>query len=199
MRGAFAGQVAWVTGAGSGIGKAIALELAAQGADVALSGRRRDRLEEVAREVVAVGRRACVAPVDVCDEAAVHGAAAAIVKELGRIDVVLANAGFGVAGKMADLTADDWRRQLETNVIGVASTVRAALPQVIANRGRGALVGSVSAYLAAPRMGPYSASKAAHRAPRPLGVLRPDDDRRRARARRRRGEGRRSLTQTAVA
>ncbi len=164
MRGAFAGQVAWVTGAGSGIGKAIALELARQGADVALSGRRRDRLEEVAREIAQLGRRASVAPVDVCDEAAVHAAAAAVVGELGRIDVVVANAGFSVAGKVADLTADDWRRQLETNVVGVASTVRAALPQIALHRGRVALVGSVSAYLSAPRMGPYSASKAAVRA-----------------------------------
>ncbi len=160
----FAGLVAWVTGATSGIGRAVALELASRGADVAVSGRREDRLRDVLREVESRGRRGLVVPCDVTDDSAVMFAVEAVARDLGKVDVVVANAGFGVAGRVETLTAADWRRQFETNVIGLAMTARYAIGELKKTRGRLALVGSVSAMLSTPGMAAYSASKAAVRA-----------------------------------
>ncbi|UJR82080.1 SDR family NAD(P)-dependent oxidoreductase [Sandaracinus amylolyticus] len=157
-------QVAWITGAGSGIGRALAIELGRQGAIVAVSGRRQQRLEEVAREVEAAGGRALAVPCDVTEESDVVIASSSIVRELGRLDLAIANAGFSVAGAVRDLSAEDWRRQLDTNVIGAAMTARHALPHLERTKGRIALVGSVSALLPTPRMAAYTASKYALRA-----------------------------------
>jgi NAD(P)-dependent dehydrogenase (short-subunit alcohol dehydrogenase family) len=159
--GRFDGQVAWVTGGGSGIGRALALELGKQGATVAVSGRRRDRLDEVVAALEAAGGRGRAVPCDVTDDASVEAAVADIVEALGGLDVVVANAGFGVAGRIAKLTTADWQRQLDTNVLGVVRTVSAALPHVLARKGRIALMGSVAAFAAPKRNAAYSASKAA--------------------------------------
>lgn len=159
----FSDQVAWITGAGSGIGKALAVELAARGAKVALSGRRQTNLEEVARAIEARGGQALPVLCDVTDEDDVRRAADRVASELGRLDCVVANAGFSVAGKLAKLSAEDWRRQLDTNVVGAAITVRHALPHLTQTRGRIGLVGSVAAFTPAPGIGAYCASKAALR------------------------------------
>ncbi|MEQ1567021.1 MAG: SDR family NAD(P)-dependent oxidoreductase [Myxococcota bacterium] len=151
----------WITGGGSGLGRAMALELAHQGANVALSGRRVDRLEQVAAEVRELGRTALVVPCDCTDEAQVHAAAEAAAEGLGRIDVAIANAGFGVSGPVESLSADDWRRQLDINVVGCAITARHAIPHLVATRGRLALVGSVSGLVYLPGNAAYQASKAA--------------------------------------
>lgn len=157
-------QVAWITGAGSGIGRALALELARQGAAVALSGRREDRLNTVAEEITAAGGQALVVPCDVTVEPEVSAAVARVVQHFGQLDVAIANAGFSVSGPLESLSAEDWRRQLEVNVIGVAVCARHALPELRRSRGRLALVGSVSAYVSVPKNAPYNASKAAVRA-----------------------------------
>src|SRR5262249_30405755 len=96
--GAFDGQVAFITGASSGIGAALARELARQGADVALAARRTDRLEELAADVLGTGRRAIALACDVTRDGDLEAAAGRTRAELGRIDVVVANAGFGVVG-----------------------------------------------------------------------------------------------------
>ncbi len=158
------GTTAWVTGGGSGIGRALALELARRGADVAVSGRRVDRLAEVAQEVEALGRRGLPVPCDVTDEEQVARAAEAVVHHLGKLDVAVANAGFGVMGGIETLTAEDWRRQLDTNVVGVALTAKHALPHLRATQGRLGLVGSVAGFLPVPKSGAYVASKYAVRA-----------------------------------
>ena len=80
------------------------------------------------------------------------------------LDVAVANAGFAVAGKVAELSAADWRRQFETNVVGAAVTAKHALPELRKTAGRIGLVGSVSAFLCAPKYGAYNASKHAIRA-----------------------------------
>lgn len=160
----FDGQVAWITGAGSGIGRALAIELAKQGAAVAVSGRRQKNLEDVARELEALGGKALPVTCDVTDEEDVERAADTVAKELGGMHVAIANAGFSVAGKLENLSAEDWRRQLDTNVVGAAMTCRYALPHLRKTKGRVALVGSVAAFTPAPKIGAYCASKAAVRA-----------------------------------
>lgn len=160
----FEGQVAWITGGGSGLGKALALELAARGAEVAVSGRRVERLEAVAAEIRAAGGEAFLTPCDVTDEASIEIALADVVDHFGRVDVVVANAGFGVTGKIRRLSAEDWRRQLDTNVVGLAMTAKHALPKLEKTNGRLALVGSVAGFVIAPGFAPYHASKYAVRA-----------------------------------
>lgn len=160
----FAGHVAWVTGGGSGIGRALALELAKRGADVAVSGRREDRLVAIADEIQTLGRRGLPLPCDVTDEDAVRRAADHLVHQLGRLDVAVANAGFGVAGPIESLSAAEWRRQLDVNVVGVAMTAKHALPYLRETKGRLALVGSVAAFVPLGMNGAYSASKFAVRA-----------------------------------
>jgi NAD(P)-dependent dehydrogenase (short-subunit alcohol dehydrogenase family) len=159
----FENRVVWITGASSGLGWALALELARQGADLALSARRSDRLQALVREVEALGRSALAIPCDVREESAVREAVDKVVTHFGRLDVAIANAGFGVLGRIERLDAEAWRRQLDTNVIGLALTARYALPQLRSSHGRLVLIGSVAAHLPGPGSGAYAASKAAVR------------------------------------
>jgi NAD(P)-dependent dehydrogenase (short-subunit alcohol dehydrogenase family) len=162
--GRFDGQVVWITGGGSGIGRALAREFARQGADVAVSGRRTDRLRETIVEIEALGRRGLAVTCDVRDDAAARAAVAAAVEHFGQLDVAVANAGMGVMGRFEQLTDAEWRRQFEVNVFGAINTARHALPELRKTAGRLALVGSVSAMMCAPRAAAYSASKFALRA-----------------------------------
>jgi uncharacterized protein len=160
----FAGSAVFITGASSGIGAALSLEFAREGADVVLAARRRDRLESVAAGIGAIGRRAVVAPCDVTREGDLERAAAAGRAAFGKLDVVVANAGFGVTGVLERLSLDDYRRQLETNVFGVLRTVYATLDDLKKSRGRLVVIGSVSGYIALAGSSPYSVSKFAVRA-----------------------------------
>jgi short-subunit dehydrogenase len=160
----FARKVALVTGASSGIGAAVARELARQGADLALVARRLDRLEALASEIRTSGRRALALYADVTRDGDLEEAAARTRDALGGIDLVVANAGFGVVGRFEDLTLDDYRRQLETNVFGVLRTVRATLADLKRSRGCLVIVGSVSGHVSLPGTSPYSMSKFALRA-----------------------------------
>lgn len=162
--GLFDRQVVWITGAGSGIGRALAVEFAREGADVALSGRREDFLRAVARDVEALGRQALVAPCDVADDAAVARTVAVVVERFGRLDVAVANAGMGVVGPFESLGDAEWRRQMDVNLFGAVNTARHALPELRKTRGRLVLVSSVAALLCSPGTSPYSASKFALRA-----------------------------------
>jgi NAD(P)-dependent dehydrogenase (short-subunit alcohol dehydrogenase family) len=161
MAGRLAGSAAWITGGGSGLGEAMALELARRGVDVAVSGRREDRLQEVVQKVEALGRRGLAVPCDCTEEVQVASVVARVVEAFGRLDIAIANAGFGVAGPVEKLTADDWRRQLDVNVVGAAITARHAIPHLRESHGRLALVGSVSGLVYLPGSAAYSASKAA--------------------------------------
>jgi NAD(P)-dependent dehydrogenase (short-subunit alcohol dehydrogenase family) len=160
----FAGKVVWITGATSGIGRACAFEFARQGAKVSLAGRRVDRLNELVTELTQRGHDALATPCDVTDESSVVRAIARTVERFGGLDVVLASAGFGVAGRIENLAVDDWRRQFDTNVFGLIATIKHSLPELRKTKGRLALLGSVGAFLYVPSTGPYSASKAAVRA-----------------------------------
>jgi NAD(P)-dependent dehydrogenase (short-subunit alcohol dehydrogenase family) len=160
----FGGQVALITGGGSGIGRALAEALASEGAVVAVAGRRKDKLTEVTRAIEASGGRALAVACDVTDEASVERAIAEVVAAEGRLDIAIANAGFAVSGRIENLTAADWRRQLDTNVVGLAITARHAMPHLRNTKGRIVLVGSVASVLATPGVGAYAASKFAVRA-----------------------------------
>lgn len=162
--GRYSGQVVWITGGGSGIGLATAVELARQGAKVAVSGRRVEKLSDAVQAVEAAGGEALAVACDVNDEEACRGAVAEIVARWGRLDVAMANAGFAVAGYVTKLTPADYRRQFETNVFGLINTAHAAIPELQKTKGRLVLVGSVASYLAPPKMSAYAATKAAVRA-----------------------------------
>jgi short-subunit dehydrogenase len=153
--------VVWITGASSGIGKAMAFEWAMLGYKVALSSRRKELLDNVANDIRVSGGEALVIPCDIMEEVAIENAVLEIIKNWGRLDVVVANAGFGVFGSIDKLTAADWNRQLRGNVTGLALTVKYALPYLKKYNGRIGLVGSVGAYLPNPNLGAYGASKAA--------------------------------------
>src|SRR5688572_15765403 len=109
----FEGQVVFITGGGSGIGRAMAEAFAREGAIVAVAGRRRAKLDAVASAIALAGGRAMAVECDVTDEADVVRAIAEVVAAQGRIDVAIANAGFAVSGRIENLSAEDWRRQLD--------------------------------------------------------------------------------------
>ncbi|MEC8424159.1 MAG: SDR family oxidoreductase [Myxococcota bacterium] len=154
-------QVVWITGGGTGIGRAMAEQLAQEGALVVVSGRRQDRLDEVVAAIEAAGGRAEARACDVTDEDAVKSVADGIAAEHGGLDMVVANAGYSTGGRLHKLRVADFRRQLDVNVIGLFATVHHALPHILERDGRVVLMGSVSYILTAPGTGAYSASKAA--------------------------------------
>jgi short-subunit dehydrogenase len=156
--------VVFITGASSGIGAALAEEYARRGSRLVLAARRMDRLTEQVGSFTARGAEALAVECDVTVDGSCEAAIAAAVARFGRIDVVIANAGFGVAGGFEKLTLDDYRRQFETNVYGVLRTARAALPELVKTRGRLAAIGSVAGYLGSPRTSAYCMSKFAVRA-----------------------------------
>lgn len=154
-------NVVWITGASSGIGKSMAFEWARLGYKVVLSSRREELLDKVANEISLSGGEALVIPCDIMEEAAIENTVQQIIEAWGRLDVVIANAGFGVFGSLEKLTAKDWNRQLQGNVTGLALSVKYALPHLKEYNGRIGLVGSVGAFLPNPNLGAYGASKAA--------------------------------------
>lgn len=162
--GQFSEQVVWITGGGTGLGRGIAEEVARRGAMVAVSGRRQERLDEVVAAIQGAGGVAAGIVCDVTDEEGVRRARDAVVERFGGIDVVIANAGVSVSGKIEKVTTAEWRRQFDINVIGLTTTVREALPYVKQRQGRVVLIGSVAAMIAAPGFAPYHASKYAVRA-----------------------------------
>lgn len=155
----FKDQVVFITGASSGIGAAAALEFAREGATLALAARRADRLDAVKAEIEALGARALALTCDVTDRTSIDAAVAEAVAAFGRIDVVLANAGFGVSGAAVKLKTEDYRRQFETNVFGVIDTVYATMPHLRESKGRLAIVSSVMGRVGLPASAPYCASK----------------------------------------
>jgi NAD(P)-dependent dehydrogenase (short-subunit alcohol dehydrogenase family) len=157
----FEGNVVWITGASSGLGWAMAQEFARHGAIVAVSARRAEKLEALAKDIESRGGRALAVPCDVTREDQQLEAVENIVSEFGRLDVAIANAGFSASGRFEELSADDWNRQMQLNVTALAVTARQALPYLKKTSGRLVLIGSASAFVPVPRAAPYAASKAA--------------------------------------
>ena len=153
-----------ITGASSGIGEELALQLARAGARLTLTARRRELLEQLAAKITSAAAPApLVVAADVIRDGDLERAVSETLTARGTLDVVIANAGFGVIGQLKNLTLDDYRRQFETNVFGVLRTIFAALPALQKSQGHLAIVGSVSGWAASPGGSPYSMSKFAVR------------------------------------
>jgi len=160
----FQNQIVFITGASSGIGEALAREFAGQGAKVVLAARRLDRLETLAQSIRDQGGAALALACDVTKDGDLEAAVEEVHRQFGKIDVMVANAGFGVIGRFEKLTLAEFRRQFETNIFGLLRSVQAALPDLKETRGRLALMGSVASHISAPEATPYSMSKFAVRA-----------------------------------
>jgi 3-oxoacyl-[acyl-carrier protein] reductase len=160
--GRLSGKVALVTGGGRGIGRGIALELAREGADVAINYRRgREAAEATASDVRALGRQADTACADVGDHEAVAAMVAHVTSHFGRLDVVVANSG--VASRLqavADLDPAEWRRVMSTDLDGAFYTARAVVPHLVVSRGTLIFISSVGADMAAAGGAPYHCAKA---------------------------------------
>ncbi|MEU6252360.1 SDR family NAD(P)-dependent oxidoreductase [Streptomyces sp. NPDC047043] len=125
------GTVALVTGASSGIGHATALELAREGASVALVGRREDRLADLASEISGVGGKALVVPADITTAQAAAEAVERTVEGLGRLDTLVNNAGLMLLGPAPGADLNDWRRMIDINLMGLMYTAHAAVPHLV--------------------------------------------------------------------
>jgi len=125
------GTVALITGASSGIGAATARALAQQGAAVALAARRKERLDQLAEEMTGQGGRVLVIETDVTDKTQAQAAVARTVAELGRLDIVVNNAGVMLLGPIENAPLDEWERMVRLNVLGLLYTAHAALPHLL--------------------------------------------------------------------
>jgi short-subunit dehydrogenase len=153
-----------VTGASSGIGEELAWQLAQAGAMVTLAARRKELLEMLAKRIAAAGKhRPVVVECDVTRDGDLERAVAESVREFGRLDIAIANAGFGVVGTLKELTIENYRRQFETNVFGVLRTVYAALPEIEKAKGNLVIIGSVAGRIPMPGGSAYGMSKFALR------------------------------------
>lgn len=155
------GKVAIITGAGTGIGRGAALVLAEHGADIVLAGRRPQPLESTASEVEALGRRALVVPTDVMSSEGCVRLVETAVNELGRLDVLVNNAGGGLTKSMMKVTDEEWQQSIDLNLSSAWYLSRAAVGSMI-DQGKGAIVNisSGASLLAMPQAAAYGAAKA---------------------------------------
>lgn len=155
-------RVAIVTGGGSGIGRAIALALAADRCAIAIFDRNTRNGAAVASEIERSGQRARAYEIDVTVSGGVHQAVEEVVKTFGRIDVLVNNAGIGVLGSVEELAEEEWDRVMSVNVKSVFLCSRAVIPHMAA-RGGGRIinVASVAGLVASPGRAAYCASKGA--------------------------------------
>ena len=157
------GKVALVTGASSGIGRASALALAAQGARVVVASRRLDQLQALVAEIKNHGHDALAAQMDVTKKPEVEGAVAAAVKAFGRLDILLNNAGVAEFAPFLDLTEAQWDKTIDTNLKGYFLAAQAAAREMAKNRwGRIIMISSIASAgvgVGFPQIAHYCASK----------------------------------------
>src|SRR2546425_11084275 len=156
-------KVAIVTGAGSGIGKAVALALMKEGYAVALAGRRKEALEGTATEGKASGARSLVVPTDVTDPASIQALFARTKEAFGRLDLLFNNAGSGAPPvPLEDLTFEQWRSVVDVNLTGAFLCTQQAIRAMKKQLPRGGRIvnnGSISAHAPRPNSAPYTATK----------------------------------------
>ena len=163
---ALSGTTALVTGASSGIGEATAYALAAQGAAVALVARRRDRLEDLAGRIASDGGRAVVLEADVTSQAQAQDVVEQTVAQLGRLDVLVNNAGVMLLGPAEHAPVEEWQRMVELNVLGLMYCAHAAIPHLLSAAADGPRqvadmvnISSVAGRVARLGSGVYNATK----------------------------------------
>jgi 3-oxoacyl-[acyl-carrier protein] reductase len=154
------GKVAIITGAGKGIGKALALALAKENVQVGLMARSEKDLEQVANEIKAMGVNAIYHHADVSKRNEVEIAVQFIQKKLGAVDILINNAGTGKFGKFLELTAEEWEYQIKVNLLGVYYVTRALLPEMIERKTGDIInVSSTAGLRGSALTSAYSASK----------------------------------------
>lgn len=155
------GKVAFITGAGSGIGRGTAVRLARDGANICIADIDMDGAEETASMVREFGRDAITVKTNVASKPQVQAAADRCLGELGRMDVAVANAGIGRAGSVLDMDLKDWQDQLDINLTGVFLSVQAAAQRMkaLGNGGRIVCISSLAALNTSDMMWSYSATK----------------------------------------
>jgi 3-oxoacyl-[acyl-carrier protein] reductase len=157
----FDGRVALVTGASQGIGKACALALAEAGAQVALGARNAEKLQSVAAEIEAAGKKALVLSLDVASRDSIKAAVAKTVETLGKIDILVNNAGIAKDNLVLRMKPEDWDAVLRTNLDGAYHCIQAVLHGMVRQRyGRIINISSVVAQTGNPGQANYIASKA---------------------------------------
>jgi len=156
-------KIAVVTGAGTGVGRAAALALMKAGYTVALAGRRKDKLDEVAKEGAAAGGKSLVVPTDVADPASIKALFAKVKDSFGRLDVLFNNAGIGApAVPMEDLPIETWKKVVDTNLTGPFVCTQEAIRIMKAQTPRGGRIinnGSISAHVPRPMAAAYTSTK----------------------------------------
>jgi NAD(P)-dependent dehydrogenase (short-subunit alcohol dehydrogenase family) len=156
-------KIALVTGAGSGIGKAVALALLADGWSVVLAGRRAEKLDEAVREAGASGAQALAVPADVADPASVDALFQRTRERFGRLDLLFNNAGIGAPPlPLEDLTVAQWKSVVDTNLTGAFLCLQAAFRIMKDQSPQGGRIinnGSISAHAPRPNSAPYTATK----------------------------------------
>ena len=157
------GRIALITGAGSGIGRAVTLALLAEGWSVALAGRRADALDETARQAGDAAGRTLTHATDVADPASVDALFAAVRERFGRLDLLFNNAGTNVSGVAFEaLGIEDWNRVVSVNLTGMFLCAQGAFRTMKAQSPRGGRIinnGSISAYAPRPDSAPYTVTK----------------------------------------
>jgi NAD(P)-dependent dehydrogenase (short-subunit alcohol dehydrogenase family) len=158
-----ASKIAVITGAGSGIGKASALALMRNGWSVVLAGRRKELLEDVAREGQAIGARTLAVPTDVADVPSIRNLFARTMETFGRLDLLFNNAGIGApAIPMEDLPLEKWKAVVDTNLTGSFVCTQEAIKIMKAQQPRGGRIinnGSISAHAPRPNSVAYTSTK----------------------------------------
>jgi NADP-dependent 3-hydroxy acid dehydrogenase YdfG len=159
------GKVVVITGASSGLGEATARTLSAQGTTVVLGARREDRIQTLARELIASGGKAIAVTTDVTDRAQVKHLVDSAVREYGRVDVMINNAGLMPQAPLERLKIDEWERMIDVNIKGVLYGIAAALP-VFRRQGFGHIINTAStaAFRVVPSQSVYAGTKMAVRA-----------------------------------
>lgn len=155
------GKNVLITGAGSGIGRAMAVLFAQEGARVAINGRREDRLQETRKQVEAIGGTALVLPYDVADYDAVQAATRTAIGEFGQLHVLCANAGVAPTVNFVDMSPEEWDRMIKVHLYGMYNSCKAVVGHMIDHGwGRIVITASMAAFSGDAHLSHYSAAKA---------------------------------------
>ncbi|AMX00562.1 3-ketoacyl-ACP reductase [Rummeliibacillus stabekisii] len=154
------GKVAFITGGARGIGKATAIALAKEGVNVGLLARTEETLKEVAKEIEGIGVKAAYAVADVANKQQVEEAVEALTNQLGQADILINSAGVATFASVLEMDPEEWKRIIDTNLMGTYYVTRAVLPQLIEKNGGDIInISSTSGLGGAATSSAYSASK----------------------------------------